>query len=343
MIQQVFYLPGGILLRQSLQPHNEFVLVQAKGDGRAARLFSEYPAFFQNHTANRFQNHITKHNSVFFVHVFEIVQEQIRHDALGLFSAGLGQKLHACAEYIETGDVIRHVLAELFRFPLLLLLDIANASHQLPAPPVRIIDGLSRKGHPVKLRLPGPPQAELRIGIIRILLYRRLYSFPVRLINIVQINVPVLRSMTLPLPVHGVMVDQVKAVILHIIGKKDVFGGFESHLIAFLLFQKNVFRLLLLFCQIADYLIERIDFQNIGWLKPFKAGASFHDALHQMLNRTGQMAHQNIDPEDAEDQTDQDGDNHPKIELTAHAKQLLFRIQSKQHPIGVFIGHVFPV
>ena len=340
LIQQKPYMPFRLFFGQFLQPYHKFVLVQTQGDGMTACFPGNAPASFLNQFANILQNQITEYNPVFFVDVFQILEKQIHHHALRLLSAGLGQKLHARTESVKTGDGVCHIFPELLRLTLLLLLNITDTSNQLPALSVRIADNLSRKSDPDKFRLPRPAHPEFRIGTVRIQCQRLKRRFPVRFVDIVRIDEIALGSRILPPSAHGFVIHQIQDMILQIIGKKDVFGGFKSHLIALLFLQKNVFGFFLLLCQISDYLIESVNFQNIGKPELLQTGASFHNTLHQALNRPGQMPDQNINAENAENKACKNGNQHPKIELAAHTKQLPFRIQAQQYPLGIFIRHI---
>ena len=166
---------------------------------------------------------------------------------------------------------------------------------------------------------------------------------PVCLINKVRINKTALVFLAFPLPAHGLMIYNVQNMCLRIKGKKDVLGGLQGDLVTLLLLQKNIFRFLLPPGQIPHHIIQGIYLLNIGGLELRKSLPSPADALHETLNRSGQMSHQYVDSNHAKAKPDENGNHHPDIELAAHPEKLVFRVQAKEHPVRILVGHIVAV
>ena len=95
--------------------------------------------------------------------------------------------------------------------------------------------------------------------------------------------------------------------------------------------------------QVVHHVIERVDLQDVGGLEVLQAQPPRADAPHQLLDGHGQVPHHEIDAEHTEGQSDQDRDDHPYVELPAHAEQILLHVQPQQHPFRIFIGDVVAV
>ena len=94
------------------------------------------------------QDHIPKQDAVLFVRLLETVKKQIGHDAVLPHPTAFPDAVHTGAESKKPRNAVRGIFSKLLGLSLLLLLNIPDASHDLPASAVRIIDRSSRQRHP---------------------------------------------------------------------------------------------------------------------------------------------------------------------------------------------------
>ncbi len=327
----------------ALQPQDDLVPVQPQGCRPAAGLRLQVPAPFPHQLAQLLQDHVAEHDAIFLVDLLQPVQEQDGHDALRPVLPLLRQRLEAGIICVKAGDAVHGVFLPLGVLPLLLLLDVPDTAHQLPALPVGVVDRFARQGHPQKRRILRPFQPELRVQLIGLALQGLHGLGPVGLVDAGGVDEAAPIAAAAPLSAHGGVVDDVQNLAVQVVGEKDVLGGLQSHLVPLLLLQENVFRLPLPLRQVHHHAVELVNLKDVGGLEVPEARRAAADAVHQPPDGPGQVPHRQVDAQYAYPQADEHGAHHPDIQPVAHAEEVLLRVQPQQDPLGVLIGHVAAV
>ena len=340
--QSVGKPPSQVLVRP-LQPHHQLVPIQPQGRRPAELRLLQLPAALSDQPAQLLQDHVAKDDAVLLGGLPQPLQAQAGHDPLRPGPPALQQGLEPRAVDVQAGDAVYGGLAQLLGLPLLLLLDVPDAAHQFPALPVGVVHRLGRQRHPGELLVLLPSQPEFRIEIVGVALQGFDGLGPVLLVDVAGVDEAAAEIAAGPFPVHGLVVDQVQHMAVEVVGEEHILGGLQRHLIALLLLQQDVLRLLLPPGQIVHHIVQRVDLQDVGGLEVLQSRAAPADALHQLLGRPGQVPDHHIDAQHPEAQADQHRRHDPDIELAAHAEQILFRVQPQQHPPRVVIGHVVAV
>ena len=157
-------------------------------------------------SADLLENHVTEYDSVLFICLLKAIQKQMHHITCLAYSAVLLEFRHTGAEHIKTGNTVRRTSSELLFLPLLLFLNIADASHQLPALAVRIIYCISGEGHPFIIGFFRPVYPEFYIKLIRLTMKHFNHSHTVKFVNILRINKSAFILNTFPLSAQSLMI-----------------------------------------------------------------------------------------------------------------------------------------
>ncbi len=110
------------------------------------------------------------------------------HYPLGAGATAFQKLTHTGAENRKASHPIGAVFPPLLSLFLLLLMDVADASHQLPAAAIRIVNRPAGERHPPELFFPRPARPKLHIRVIGGFLHRGYGSLPVRLVDIFGID-----------------------------------------------------------------------------------------------------------------------------------------------------------
>ena len=156
LFQQFFHKFCSLLFRLILHPQHKFVSVQPESHCLSLRFIGKRTAAVLNQVPDFLENHISKHNSVFLIGLLQLIQNQFYNNSGRPDTAAPLQLLHPCTESIKAGDTVSCIFPQLPFFFLLLFLDITDTSHQLAPIPLRVINCLRGKQHPLELSVHGP-------------------------------------------------------------------------------------------------------------------------------------------------------------------------------------------
>ena len=225
LIKQPFHKDCCLRLRPIFHPDRELIAVKTHRHDPSAVLVAKFPTAAGRQPAQLFQDHVSEHDTVLLVDLFQSGQKHIDHHAVIFRFAAFLYHAAARAERIEPGDAVRRTSSELFRLPRFLFLYIADAAHDLSTRAVCVINRLPGQRYPLIICIIKPFDTKFDIQPVFPLLQCVDHQLPVHIVDILRIDKTALKFIARPLTAHRLMIDNIQHMILDIIGEEHILAG----------------------------------------------------------------------------------------------------------------------
>ena len=127
------------------------------------------------------------------------------------------------------------------------------------------------------------------------------------------------------------------------IGKEHVAGAFHGNPVALLFLPELGRRTQFAFGQIFHNLVQFVYFPNLRGFEGVQAGDTPFDAVHQLIDRAGNMARHQNHHHQAHQGAEQNDDQNAAVELIAQGEDGILRYKAAEHPVLAFIGDIAAV